>query len=271
MRDILLTGGDLEEAGSRRCESDGDRAVWGFSPGIPRRWSMKHDANEDALCYVDRGTVRFAAVADSHWGRAASEAAVRAIHARAMAEGEPPTLRQCCRAALEGVAALDARSTQTEEGLETATALLVARLTDDLVELASMADCRSFRIRQGGACESVTDTDASWLGLRSAADGLRELDDPFFMMLPWNEASYPPATGEALLLATDGLTECVYGVPTLGAPEFGPLIDLAGPLLASGETLLDEALRTDRVHEDEADRGGEDNVAFVLLRTGKLV
>ena len=129
-----------------------------------------------------------------------------------------------------------------------------------------MADCRSYRIRPRGV-EPVTDPDANWLHHRTALEGLIDLDDGS-ALLPWSEATFPVVPGDVLLLCSDGLTEPVYGIPPLGPPEFARIVDLERPLSDSARRLIEEALRTDREHGEDKDRGGEDNVAFVLVRLG---
>ena len=265
---VLLTGGDLEEGGSSIVDGWGDDLAWGFSPGCLPPGSMKVDPNEDGLCAVVRSRCRVVAVADAHYGRSTSEAALRAIYRTARAPGaEGLDAGDLLFAAFQEVRDLVSWDREPEEEIGTsASAVMVARVEGLRVRFAWVGDCRAYRIGATGA-GPVSEPEPNWLEPRRAALGVCEFEARS-MILPWYESSLLLEEGEILLLCTDGLTEPIYGVPVLDSSDFIRLVPLEAPLLESSRALLDEALRTDRVYGETEGRGAEDNVAFVLVRVG---
>ncbi|MBI4615981.1 MAG: protein phosphatase 2C domain-containing protein [Planctomycetes bacterium] len=272
-RDCLLTGKDLEAPGERLSSGWGDRVAWGFSPGRPNAFAAKVDPNEDALLVVERGGAILAAVADAHGGRLASETAIRSAHEAAREGAGAPSCEEVFLAAARAVAELRYEPGPDEDEEEggigpsefSATALLALRCENGRTDLAWVGDCRAFRIGPGRSV-STFEPSPLWLDWESAARWIEDFERARPEDRPWSRESFVAEPGEVLLLATDGLTEPVYGVPVLGEREFAGLVRPDRALLETAHVLLHEALRNDRTFRGQTGRGGEDNVAFVLVR-----
>jgi len=231
---LALLGPDHDGLGEVSArEAPGGRFALAISRGRANR-ALAH-GNEDAcgLAFLADGRL-LAIVADAHFGDASSRVLVETLIELAGAPGGRLDLVFAFREASRRLAAAGSRSE----------CAAVAALVDGRrVAWAAVGDCRAYHVP------------------KEAPEKARELTPVGDRYLGRYERSPEVATGEAtlwagdrLVLATDGLPECVYGVETLEAAEVGALAARGAPLPAA-RALVERAL----------ERGGEDNVAVAVL------
>lgn len=230
MISAVLQGRDCTEKGIVQHRRAGS---WGLalSRGLDSP-ATKHDPNEDACGVVTSAGLSVAVVADAHFGRRSAEVAVEALLAAALRtppEAAPGPwlahqLRSAHRRVLRG---------------SSACALLAVVTQGPQLSWISIGDCRLYRLRSGqGAVLNTLNN--------------RYLGD-------WG--TLKPSSGETtlheddrIILASDGLPECRYNIPTLSPHQVG-LIASRGDAEEVAISLTEAAL----------ERGGEDNIAVAVL------
>jgi protein phosphatase len=236
--ETILFGRDHEVTGEIAVRSV-PGAPWAaaISPGAATNKHERH-GNEDACGIAARGKIVLAALADAHWGRAAAEVAVvAAIAADLVAEAARGGLLRALEASLRRTAA---RLSEAHEGSEAA---VVAVAWDGArLHWAAVGDCRAYLLHRDRPSDAreLAPVRETYLGAR------------------WKEPEIASGTEDAvrgarIVLASDGLPECVYARPTLGTAEIGRLAARGSPAGAA-RALVEAALA----------KGGEDNVAVVV-------
>ncbi|GEM_PF-6982813 len=178
----------------------------------------KVDANEDACGVMERQGVITAVVADAHWGAASASAVVQAF----MKHGLVRAALEAAQAALRG------------ERSECAWLAVEVRGQD--LRWWSQGDCRLYGTHPPRVINPLV---PAYFGARLGPRGIEI-----------GSATLSP--GERIVLATDGLPECVYGHVTLDAGQIAACVAEAGD--AAAEALVRLALSG----------GGQDNVAVVV-------
>ena len=235
----VLRGGDCPELGEihRRQASEG----WALanSKGLESP-APKQDPNEDSVGVLCSGVGVVAVVADAHFGRLSAEVLVDHLLSAALSQPPPrggsATERwDWLRARME-TANRRVRAQQTRS----ACAALALIQQGPRAWWASIGDCRLYHVTRGGVrvCNPLTHV---YLGDRAAVE------------LELGELT--ATAGDRLVLATDGLPECIYGRETLPPAVVGEQVRGVEPL-AGAVALIEAALRG----------GGEDNVAVVVGR-----
>jgi serine/threonine protein phosphatase PrpC len=168
--------------------------------------------NEDRVGLLRLADTTLLCIADGHWGDGAADDTVNYWlkagetfpKSRDEAVAQTAALQQQLHSSY-GKAVMDADRDQTPE-----TSFIVARLHDKQLNAFSYGDSRLIICRSG---QEVFDQPATptWLGAFSYL-GLRErqpVEKAIFYQ------TFDLETGDCALLMTDGITECIYNVPTL--------------------------------------------------------
>ena len=231
MKPALLLGRDCTAKGIIETAEVGP---WGLalSRGLDSP-APKHDPNEDACGVVSSATLSVAVVADAHFGRMSAEVAVQSMLSEAIQK--PPTIPDT-----EGWLrrALGDAHRRAQPG-SSACALLAVVLQGGQLFWISMGDCRLYRVRQG-ATEVLNPMTSRYLG-------------DWGMLTPESgKTTLQP--GDRIIMASDGLPECRYGIPTLTPMTLG--------LIAETGTAKEAALA---LTEAAISGGGEDNIAVVVF------
>jgi serine/threonine protein phosphatase PrpC len=233
-----LLGRDHEEKGALAVvERPGCCMV--LSRGLESPAPKRH-LNEDAVGMVESDTgCTVAVVADAHFGRESAEWVVQGVLSQVFrSEGSASSHSFIERVGMS--LGMVARQLETQS-TESACALVVARVCEQELIWAAFGDCRLFRVSPEGDAQSVTPVEQMWLD-----GGFRPRE------LRWGRQ--PLESGERLLLCTDGLPECRYGIETLHPDALGSLA-CRGSLAEAAHSLAQEALNG----------GGEDNIGLVLM------
>ena len=211
---VALNGPDHTEPGRIDVA---EHAGWGLaiSKGLDSP-APKLDPNEDA-CGVRDGERVVAVVADAHWGAARAVELVRGFGEH----GLTPEALDAAAAALQGE--------------RSECAWLAVEVVGRQVRWWSQGDCRLYRTGLGGVNPLVPAYFGARFGVRGIELGSLEL-----------------AEGERLVLASDGLPECIYGEPTLDAAAVIAEVHGSAPDVARRLVALALA------------HGGEDNVAVLV-------
>lgn len=211
---VALDGPEHTEAGRIDVA---EAAGWGLaiSKGLDSP-APKVDPNEDA-CGVLAGERVVAVVADAHWGAASAVELVRGFGQH----GLTPEALDAAREALDGE--------------RSECAWLAVEVRDRRVRWWSQGDCRLYRTGLG----VVNPLLPAYFGARFGVRGVRQ-------------GSFELAEGERLVLASDGLPECIYGEPTLDPAAV--LAEVHGDAVEVARRLTALAL----------EHGGEDNIAVVV-------
>lgn len=254
--ELLWLGKDFVQEGEFELGYIFPRVAAGISAGYASSYVSKVDPNEDALCVCMYGDVVLAAVADAHWGCEASEIGVRSCYEFFRRVGERRWSQEEWRGLWVGIEErIRDHFRERDRGLCSETSLLVLRwdMGSGLVEYGSYGDCilMGFGVEGRGVWNRIQ---RSWLGVMSEVGrcgldyGVREF------------------SGGHILLCSDGLTEPVYGHWVFGVEEIWGCLEGAEDLEGRGRVLMEEALRRDREFGGSL-RGGEDNVAFILIES----
>ena len=241
MEKVVLLGGDYEAKGTVAARGlAGEEWAAAISAGGDSP-APKEDPNEDACAIVELAQdEHLAVVADAHFGREAAERVVEVLVQRT------PALRTAASGAARRAAlaeSLEIAGARIGAGSSrSACAVLAGYRAGPAVDWISVGDCRGYRVPADVPAGTIVfnPLTSSYLG------GPRLPPD-----LETGRLSLEP--GDRVVLATDGLPECIYGRPTLGPPRIGELA-AQGPAARAADRLVREALG----------RGGEDNVALVV-------
>ena len=204
----------------------------------------KRHPNEDALGFVysARGCL-VGVVADGHFGRESAELTVRAVLSQVVrSEGAATSHSFVERAGM----AMDLVARQLQStNMTSACATVVARLHQEELIWLSCGDCRLLHVSAEGTSSYLSPLDSNWVGAGYRA---RELHT--------GHARIP--YGDRILMCSDGLPECRYGVETLLRDELARL-SIIGDLRTSARALAQAAL----------DGGGEDNIGLILIESSR--
>ncbi len=211
---VALNGPEHTEPGRIDVQ---EHEGWGLaiSKGLDSPAPKLHP-NEDA-CGVSAGERAVAVVADAHWGAASAVELVRAF-------GQHGLTREAVDAA-----AIALQRERSE------CAWLAVEVQGRQVRWWSQGDCRLYRTGLGVVNPLVPAYFGARFGIRGLRQGIFQL-----------------AEGERVVLASDGLPECIYGEPTLDAAAV--IAQVHGPADEVARRLVELALAG----------GGEDNIAVVV-------
>lgn len=200
--------------------------------------SRKLDPNEDSCGFLLGGIGSIAVVADGHYGRSSAELAVDQILHTGLQEPPPrgvsgQLIWEWLQTQLDG-----ANSRVRAEPSASACAILAVVVQDHMLWWASIGDCRLYHVR--GPDSAVCNP------LHSVYLGDAVHVSPEFGELELS-------AGDQVVLASDGLPECIYGRETLKPSDISSCIRDQSPESAA-RSLIDAALVG----------GGEDNVTVVV-------
>ena len=229
----VLQGRDCTDKGIIRHKRAGP---WGLalSRGLDSP-ATKQDPNEDACGVVTSTEYSVAVVADAHFGRRSAEVAVEAILAAALRT--PPSSNPRGWLAQQ----LAAAHQRVLKG-SSACALLAVVVQGSQLSWISIGDCRLYLLRSGQTTV-LNPLDGHYLG--------------DWGTLKTSSGEQPLHIDDRIIIASDGLPECRYNVPTLSPHQVG-LIASRGDAEEVAISLTEAAL----------ERGGEDNIAVVVLTNG---
>lgn len=233
MSAAVLHGRDCTAYGTVQHAELGSWAVSlcrGFESPAP-----KQDPNEDSCGVATTPSGTVAVVADAHFGRRSAEVAVDALlsAAQTVPPGRDPI--GWMRAHLSKL------NRQLQPG-SSACALLVVVAQEDRLCWASIGDCRLYRLRSAQTVV-LNRLDERYLGDRGR--------------LHVRTGEVALQEGDRIIIASDGVPECRYGIPTLTPQQIGQSTAQGTPAEAA-RALVAAALRG----------GGEDNIAVALLSHG---
>ncbi|MFT5679137.1 MAG: serine/threonine protein phosphatase PrpC [Myxococcota bacterium] len=230
MKPAVLHGRDCIEYGTIQHAEHGG---WGLAlcRGLESP-APKQDPNEDSCGVVTVSGASVAVVADAHFGRSSAETAVDALLYAAMSS--PPDN--------DPIGWLKGRLSKINRRVllgSSACALLAVVVQEDWLSWASIGDCRLYRLRS----EQTV--------VLNPLEG-RYLGD--WRLLSVSTGEYSLQAGDRIILASDGLPECRYNIPTLSAHQVGQI--------ATGGTAQQAAINLTTA---ALEHGGEDNIAVALL------
>ncbi|MEZ6016922.1 MAG: PP2C family serine/threonine-protein phosphatase [Planctomycetota bacterium] len=245
--------------------------VWcAISLGGPTALRRKGDAavpNEDALCMAECGDRVLLAVADGHFGHAASHDLIERIDLALEARGDQPdplprsldelyALIESCAVAPD-TAPPDASGAGHPVDRVSETTLVVAIFDRAARRVwgVSVGDSSAIAVGLDAGVRWLTTATRHYAAPSSPASLSREHFTAF-------EASLAP--GELLAVFTDGVNECEYGSPetSISARHFEALAIRVG---RKAETFV-EALAELALAGVDGHPGGEDNIAVVAIR-----
>ncbi len=225
----MMLGREHREVGRIETARVGPRWALGISKGLASP-APKLDPNEDACGVVVDAAQQVAVVADAHFGALAAEEAVLSVLVMAL---EPPA-----RVDWMGLALERAGRRILQQRTRSASAVLAVRCVGTQVRWCSVGDCRLYRVSP--AQTTVLNTrNHSYLG-----------DGPGVPLSCGEAQLY---AGERVVLASDGIPECTYGIESFFPSDVGRIAARGAPEEAV-TALMMEALR----------RGGEDNIAVAI-------
>ena len=230
MKPAVLHGRDCTAYGIVQHAEYGGWAISlcrGFESPAP-----KQDPNEDSCGVITIPSGAVAVVADAHFGRRSAEVAVDALLSAAQAI--PPDRDPVGWMKVH----LSKLNRQLQPG-SSACALLMVVVQGDRLCWASIGDCRLYRIRSARTVV-LNRLDGSYLGDRGR--------------LRVNTGKTSLHKDDRIIMASDGVPECRYGIPTLTPQQIGQ-IAAQGTTAEATSALVAAALRG----------GGEDNIAVALL------
>ncbi|MDG1479814.1 MAG: protein phosphatase 2C domain-containing protein [Myxococcota bacterium] len=195
----------------------------------------KQDPNEDSCGVTTTPSGTVAVVADAHFGRRSAEVAVDVL--LSAAQTGPP--------GRDPIGWMKARLSELNQQLQpgsSACALLMVVAQGDRLFWASIGDCRLYRLR---SAQTVV---------------LNRLNERYLGDRGWLRVTTGEGTlqkGDRVIMVSDGVPECRYGIPTLTPQQIGQ-ITAQGSAAEAARALVAAALQG----------GGEDNIAVALLSHG---
>lgn len=239
MPDLSFVGRYFEQTGALTVEQTDFGPVVGFSAG-----KLKHHNEDVARVGGFQDNLLFLAVADGHWGYQAAEyfcgPALNDLLpylTRLMTEHE----LEDCREVIADVLDEHNNHLQLQTGAETT--LLVVCASPTKLTYLSFGDSFLYTLRRDNST-CVNNPHPVWLGGRVGADQIHD----------WLEVGVVEDWVK-VLVASDGLPECVYGSPTISCEEVFNIM--------RGTTTTQEWVQTLCGRALEA--GGEDNLAVAGL------
>jgi serine/threonine protein phosphatase PrpC len=234
----MLLGRNFEQKGQLGC-LDLETCSLVLSCGLDSPAPKRHP-NEDAI-----GAARsysgctVGVVADAHFGRESAELVVGAVLSQVFRSEGPASAHSFAERV--GTSLSMVAHQLKQQRTDSACALVVARRYEEELIWASVGDCRLYQVEADGRAKELSPVEQAWFGAH-----FRPRD------LNWGRCGVN--SSQRLLLATDGLPECQYGIPTLGVGDLGPIAARGGLSVAAKE-LAQAAL----------DGGGEDNIGILLM------
>ena len=261
MKKAALYGRDFVEEGVYHLQVLSPHLLIAISRGYSVPFVTKTDPNEDAVFACEVESFVCLAVADAHWGESSSRMAISLLEKHLCVWSVLPSQEEVNQLFYE------IERTCAHSGSDSETSFLLAFVDkkSSHLFLYHCGDAVAILFRQG-AGEKISEDTLGWLGPRSFRNR------PYMSEEEARE-HYGPWQGEnklyhkdVILLCSDGLTQPIYGVNSFSLEEMALLLEKSCHLEEFGHLLMKEALRRDRSWGGSQNRGGEDNISFVLYQ-----
>lgn len=222
-----------------------------FEHGTASTLMGAKESNEDSVTVRIEERLKRICVADGHWG-------VDAAHQSALFWSKLasfPTDRESALSATRDLentflAAFGRDDMNEDEDFTPESAFIAVDLINSNMRFVSYGDCRLLVVRNKKIIIR-NQPEQTWIGAFSSLGLRNRLPIDKVLEFKHHELN----SGDIILIFSDGVDECVYGVATL-TDEFLEQATTSGDLLAIHKTIIDAVVR----------HGAEDNASLVVLR-----